>query len=125
MAVKWLKVLDEKYPQLANIARELNSEDDFVMYESKKFEKKEKKKSEKMEKKKSEKNENDEISSLDDSTTLENSRDSHSRGSRDSDFSKKRSGSDISIGVTSKHQRRWIYELFYIINNNNAIKILK
>ena len=75
-----------------------NSEDDFVMYESKKFEKKEKKKSKKKE--------NDEISGLDDSTTLENSRDSHSRGSRDSDFSKKRSGSDISIGVTSKHQRR-------------------
>ena len=97
MAVKWLKLLDEKYPQLANIARELNREDDFIMHESKSYEKNRSKKSDKNK-------DNDEISSLDD-TTLEHSRDS--RVSRDTDSSKKRSGSDNSIDVTTpKYQRR-------------------
>ena len=91
MAVKWLKLLDEKYPQLANVARKLNVEDDFVMYVSKKHkQEKSKKSSEKSKDKRSD----------DGDTTLE-------RDYRDSDSSNKRSGSDNSSTFkSSKFQRR-------------------
>jgi len=42
MAYKWLLKLDEKYPQLAKRARELNKRDDFIMkYDPKEVEKRE------------------------------------------------------------------------------------
>jgi histone arginine demethylase JMJD6 len=91
MAVKWLKLLDENYPQLADAARKLNEEDDFVMYVSKKHK-------QEMKKSKSEKNKDERSDDCD--TTLE-------CDYRDSDSSNKRSGSDNSSTFkSSKFQRR-------------------
>jgi histone arginine demethylase JMJD6 len=96
MAVKWLKLLDEKYPQLAMAARQLNEEDDFVMYKSKKDKKDKKKTSEK-----NDRSDTDDDDDDDGETT-------HDRDCRDSDSVSqklKRSGSDDSSTKTSKYQR--------------------
>ena len=101
MAVKWLKLLDEKFPQLAMAARQLNEEDDFVMYTSKKDKKDKKDKK----KKTSEKNNG---SDTDDNDDDDDGETTHDRDCRDSDSIPhlKRSGSDDSSNKKSKYQRR-------------------
>lgn len=37
MAVKFLKMLDERYPEIANKAREMNKKDGFLMYDERKL----------------------------------------------------------------------------------------
>lgn len=81
MAVKWLKLLDENYPTLANTARKINSEDSFDMYnESKKYKEKE--------------------------NSKDNEETSNERDSDSSNTFKRSSGSDDSNNQMSKIQRR-------------------